>query len=103
MRAVDLQQALGGGDRQFRLTLRAQEQLAERAATIAQAFAFGGEPEIECGIQAVEILQQVAFEQGERAGAVDGGAHDLGDVHPGGAGPQGNVVAGDLEDVVAGG
>ena len=103
MRAVDLQQALGGGDRQFRLTLRAQQQFAERAATIAQAFALGGEPEIERRIQAVEVLQQVAFEQRERAGAVDGGAHDLGDVYPGGAGPQRNVLGGDLEDIVAGG
>ena len=95
MRAVDLQQTLRRRDRRLRLDLLAQQRLGDGAGAVTQPFALGGQPGVEGGIDAVQILQQIAVQQGQRGRLVGGRPHHLFDVDPDHAGPQRQVVAGD--------
>ena len=54
------------------------------------------------GIDAVQALQQVAVQQGQRGRLVGGGPHHLLHVHPDLAGAQRQVVAGHQQDLGAG-
>ena len=99
MRAIDLQQALRRRDRRLRLDLLAQQRLGHGAGTIAQPFALGGQPGVEGGIDAVQILQQVAIQQRQRRRLVGGRPHHLFDIDPDDAGAQRQVIAGDHQDL----
>ena len=88
MRPVDLQQTLRRRDRGLGFHLLAQQCLGDRARAVAQPLALGGQPGVEGGIDAVQVLQQVAVEQRQRCRLVGGGAHHLVDVYPDRAGAQ---------------
>ena len=103
MRTVDLQQALGRRDRRFGLVRLAQQRLGDVAGAIAQPLTLGRQPGVEGRVDPVQILQQVAIQQGQRRGLVGGGAHHLIHVHPHRAGAQRQVVSGDLHDLCPGG
>jgi len=102
MRPIDLQQPLGGGDRRFRLTRLTQQRLGDVAGAVAQAFPFGGQPGIEGRVDAVQILQQIAVEQGQRGRLVGRGPHHFFDIDPDRAGTERQMIAGDLHDLGAG-
>ncbi len=93
MRPVDLQQPLRRRDRRLRLDLLAQQRFGDRARAVAQPLAFGGQPGVEGRVDAVEVLQQVAIEQGQRGRLVGGRPHHLLDIDPDHAGPQREMVA----------
>ena len=99
MRAVDLQQPLRGRDRRLRLDLLAQQRLGDVAGAVAQPFTFGGQPGIERRIDAVQILQQIAVQQGQRRRLVGGRPHHFFDIDPDHAGPQRQMVASDHQDL----
>ncbi len=103
MGAIDREQALRGGDQGVGIVLLSQEVLAESAATVAQTLPFRGEPGVEGRIGAVEVFQKIAVQQRQRGRLLHGRTHHLLHVHPGGAGPKGEVVAGDLQHVGASG
>ena len=65
MRAIDLQQTLGGDDSVFRGQFAEQQLLRDRAAPVAQPLSLGREPHVECRVQALQSLEQVAIEQRE--------------------------------------
>ena len=65
MRAIDLQQTLGGHDGLFRGQFAEQQLLRDRAAPVAQPLTLGREPHVECRVQAFQPLEQVAIEQRE--------------------------------------
>ena len=65
MGTVDLQQPLGGRDRRLRFDLLTQQRLCDGAGAVAQALTFRGQPRVERGIDAVQILQQIAIQKGQ--------------------------------------
>ena len=99
MRAIDLQQALRRRDRRLRLDLLAQQRFGDRAGTVAQPLALGGQPGVEGGIDAVQILQQIAVQQRQRGRLVGRRPHHLLHVHPDHAGTQREVVAGHRQNL----
>ena len=101
VRAVDRQQLLRRGDHRVRVGLLAQQVLGQHAGAVAQPLALAGEPGVEGGIDAVQVLQQVAVQQRQRRRLVGRGAQHLLDVDPHRAGAQHQVVAVDRQDLRA--
>ena len=93
MRAIDLQQPLGGRDRRLRLDLLTQQRLRDGAGAVTQPFAFGGQPGVERGVDAVQILQQVAIQKGQRRWLIGGRPHHFFDIDPGHTGAERQMIA----------
>ena len=93
MGAVDRQHLLRRGDHRIRVGLLVQQLLGQHAGAIQQPFALAGEPRVEGRIDAVQVLQQVAVQQRQRARPVRSRAQHFLDIDPCRAGAQHQVVA----------
>ena len=96
---IDLQQPLRRRNRRLRLHLLAQQRLGDGAGTISHPLALGGQPGVEGRVDAVQVLQQVAVQQGQRRRLVGGRPHDLLHIHPDHSGTQRQVIARHHQDL----
>jgi hypothetical protein len=103
VRPVDAQQALCDGDHGIGTGLLAQQGFRDRAGAVAQALTFCRQPLVERRVDAVELVEQFAVEQGKRRGIGRGGSQHLDDIDPDGFRADRQMVAGDAHDLGPGG
>ena len=99
MRPVNGQQLLRNRDQRLRLLCLVPLRLPHAARPVPQPLPLGLQPNVECLINPVQLLQQLAIQQRQRPRVRRGRPQHLVHVHPNQALPQRQAIAVDRQDL----